>query len=43
MYIQLEPLLALVAGILVLVVPQFLRFIVGGYLVIVGLAGLFNF
>lgn len=43
MYIQIQPLLALVAGILVLVVPQFLRFIVGGYLVLVGLAGLFNF
>ena len=41
MYIQLEPLLALAAGIAVLVLPtRLLRYIVGAYLVVIGILGL---
>ncbi|MDX1593588.1 MAG: DUF3096 domain-containing protein [Gammaproteobacteria bacterium] len=40
MYVQLEPLIALVAGILILVVPKFLNYIVAGYLILMGLSGL---
>ena len=39
---SLSPIVALVAGILILIFPKFLRFIVGGYLVVVGLIGLFG-
>ena len=40
MYIELEPLMALVAGVAVLVFPKLLNYIVGIYLVAVGLLGL---
>lgn len=40
MYIELEPLLALVAGIAVLVVPKSLNYIVAAYLIAVGVVGL---
>ncbi len=43
MYISLtilQPLIALVAGILILLVPRILNFIVAIYLIIIGLAGL---
>ena len=40
MYVQLEPLLALGAGILILVVPKFLNYIVAAYLIAVGVSGL---
>jgi DUF3096 family protein len=36
----LQPLVALIAGILILVVPRLLNFIVALYLIIVGVAGL---
>ena len=39
--IQLAPLVALVAGILILVMPRLLNYIVAIYLIIVGLLGLF--
>jgi len=44
MNIQLElaPLLALIAGILILVTPKLMRFIIAGYLIVFGLIGLFN-
>lgn len=42
-HLTLQPLLALGAGILILVVPRLLNYIVAGYLILVGLAGLFNF
>jgi hypothetical protein len=38
---ELQPLIALVAGILILVVPKFLNYIVAIYLILVGLTGLF--
>ena len=40
LYIELEPLLALVAGIAVLVVPKSLNYIVAAYLIAVGVVGL---
>lgn len=42
LHIALQPLLALVAGILVLVMPKLLNYVVAGYLILIGLAGLFN-
>lgn len=42
MHIELGPLLSLVAGILILVVPRLLNYIVAIYLIVVGLVGLFN-
>lgn len=42
MDIQLAPLLSLIAGILILVMPRLLNFIVAIYLIVVGLVGLFN-
>ncbi len=36
----LQPLVALIAGILILAVPRLLNFIVALYLIIVGVAGL---
>jgi Protein of unknown function (DUF3096) len=37
---HITPLVALVAGILILIMPRLLNFIVAIYLIIVGLAGL---
>lgn len=40
--LSLGPLVSLVAGALILIVPRLLNFIVAGYLIIVGLLGLFG-
>jgi hypothetical protein len=40
--ISLQPLLALVAGILILMMPKLLNYIVAVYLIAVGLVGLFG-
>jgi len=40
MYVPIEPLLALAAGIGVLVFPRLLNYIVGIYLIAVGVVGL---
>ncbi|NMG04689.1 DUF3096 domain-containing protein [Azoarcus taiwanensis] len=40
MTISLGPLLALLAGILILLIPRLLNYIVAIYLIIVGVAGL---
>jgi hypothetical protein len=37
-----QPILALVAGLLILVRPKLLNFVVAAYLIVVGLLGLFN-
>jgi hypothetical protein len=37
---HLQPVVALVAGILILIVPRLLNYIVAGYLILVGLLGL---
>jgi hypothetical protein len=36
----LQPLIALIAGILILIVPRLLNFIVAIYLIIIGISGL---
>ena len=38
--VPLEPLVALVAGILILMVPRFLNYLVAAYLIVVGALGL---
>jgi len=42
MTITLGPLISLIAGILILVVPRLLNYIVALYLIIIGLIGLFG-
>jgi hypothetical protein len=42
MYIQLQPLAALIAGILILAVPRLLNYIVAIYLILVGIIGVFK-
>jgi hypothetical protein len=39
--VAVQPLVALIAGILILLVPRLLNFIVALYLIIIGLFGLF--
>lgn len=42
MNMSIGPLIALIAGILILIVPRMLNYIVAIYLIIVGLLGLFG-
>jgi Protein of unknown function (DUF3096) len=37
---HLQPVVALIAGILILIVPRLLNYIVAGYLILIGLLGL---
>jgi Protein of unknown function (DUF3096) len=39
-YIGLQPLVALIAGILILVIPRLLNYVVALYLIITGMLGL---
>ena len=39
-HVALQPLIALIAGILILIVPRLLNYVVAVYLIIVGLLGL---
>ena len=39
-YIVVQPLVALIAGILILVMPRLLNFVVAIYLIIIGVLGL---
>lgn len=41
-HLTMGPLLALIAGILILVMPKLLNFIVAIYLILVGLIGIFG-
>ena len=41
-HLTLAPLIALIAGILILVVPRLLNYIVAIYLIIIGIVGLFG-
>jgi hypothetical protein len=41
MHIALQPLIALIAGILILIRPRLLNYVVALYLIIIGLLGLF--
>ena len=40
--LSLAPLVSLLAGILILIVPRLLNYIVAAYLIVVGLLGLFG-
>jgi hypothetical protein len=40
MHVALQPLIALIAGILILIVPRLINYVVAIYLIIVGLLGL---
>ena len=42
MHLALAPLVSLLAGILILVVPRLLHYIVAVYLIVIGLIGLFG-
>jgi hypothetical protein len=42
MTLSIAPLIALIAGIVILVAPKFLNYIVAIYLIIIGLLGLFG-
>jgi hypothetical protein len=42
LYVALGPLISLVAGILILIIPRLLNYIVAGYLIVMGLIGLFG-
>lgn len=42
MIISLTPLISLIAGILILMMPRLLNYIVAFYLIIVGIVGLFG-
>jgi hypothetical protein len=39
-YIALQPLVALIAGILILIIPRLLNYIVAIYLIVTGIIGL---
>lgn len=41
-HLTLTPLISLFAGILILIVPRLLNFIVAAYLIVIGLVGLFG-
>lgn len=42
LHLSLTPLISLIAGILVLIMPRLLNFIVAIYLILIGLVGLFG-
>jgi len=42
LHLSLGPMIALIAGVLILIVPRLLNFIVAIYLIISGLLGLFG-
>jgi hypothetical protein len=42
MTLAISPLIALIAGILILIIPRLLNYIVAIYLILVGLLGLFG-
>lgn len=42
LHLSIGPLVALIAGILILVMPRMLNYIVAFYLIIVGIIGLFG-
>jgi hypothetical protein len=42
LHLSVGPLIALIAGILILVIPRLLNYIVALYLIVIGLLGLFG-
>ncbi|HEY1290687.1 MAG TPA: DUF3096 domain-containing protein [Burkholderiales bacterium] len=43
MYVAVQPVVALVAGVLILAVPRLLNYIVALYLIVIGVLGLVRF
>jgi len=43
MYVAVQPLVALIAGVLILVMPRLLNYIVALYLIVIGILGLVKF
>ena len=43
MYLSLQPVVALIAGILILLMPRLLNYIVALYLILIGVLGLVRF
>ncbi len=41
-HLELEPLLALIAGVVILIKPKLLNYIIAAYLIVVGVVGLFD-
>ena len=42
MHVTLAPIVTLIAGILILLIPRLLNYIVAFYLIVIGLLGLFS-
>jgi hypothetical protein len=42
LFVSIGPLMALIAGILILIIPRLLNYIVAIYLILVGVIGLFG-
>ena len=42
LHLSLAPLISLLAGVLILVMPKLLNFIIAVYLIVIGLVGLFG-
>jgi hypothetical protein len=42
MYLGIGPVIALIAGVLILIVPRLLNYIVAIYLIVIGIIGLFG-
>lgn len=42
LHLSIGPLISLIAGILILIVPRLLNYIIAIYLIIIGLVGLFG-
>ncbi|MGZ9810734.1 DUF3096 domain-containing protein [Pseudoroseicyclus sp. H15] len=40
-FVVVQPLLALIAGVLILIFPRVLNYVIAAYLILFGLAGLF--
>jgi len=40
MYIALQPMVSLIAGILILIIPRLLNYIVAIYLIVIGILGM---
>jgi len=41
-YVEVVPLISVIAGVLVLLVPKFLRYVVGIYLIAIGVIGMLH-
>jgi hypothetical protein len=42
LHLSLTPLISLIAGVLILIIPRLLNYIVAVYLIVIGLIGLFG-